>query len=115
MRLVEASGFKPTVTLSREQMATLLDTAASFLRAGGVLSFADWERFGPEEKAAFELAGTLKAVTDALRVGLACSGEDGRNRVRAEVDDGKALAQGAVDAAAEALARKMDGTTVVNE
>ena len=114
MRLVEASGFVPTVALSKGQMQTVLESALSFLRAGGVLSFADWESFSPDERAAFETAGTMRDVNDALRIAIACSGEDGRNRVRAEVDDGKSLAQGMVDAAAARLAEKMSGVQVEN-
>lgn len=71
-----------------DAMPLLVQGAHDALEGGVVLSLQDWAAMGFHERAAFTAAGRRLAIANALRVGLAASGESGR--VLGEVDGGQA-------------------------
>lgn len=71
----------------------LLEEAADFLRAGGVVTIADWKDLEDVERAALVQAGGIVAAERAARIGAATQGPAGAAAVLAEADGGEALAQ----------------------
>jgi len=112
MRLIQAAGFSPKVSLTDDQRKDMVACATSFLRSGGILTLENWVELGADERVAFDLAGSIIAVEKATRIGLACEGNIGRAAISAEVDGGKAVADILVERAAIDASNIMDKTTV---
>ena len=112
MRLIQATGFSPTVSLTDDQRKDMVACATSFLRSGGVLTLENWVELDADERVAFDLAGSIIAVEKATRIGLACEGDVGRAAMSTEVDGGKAIADILVDHAAINASNMMEKTQV---
>lgn len=82
-----------------ETRAVLSESAEAFLRAGGVLSFSDWEAFSQETRAAFVDANERVWAERAFMIGVASQGVDGAATIIEKVDGGDTRIRLALDRA----------------
>jgi hypothetical protein len=93
-----------------EEISDLLGNAVeAFLRAGGVLSWNDWERMSAETRAAFVAAGDRLRSEKAGLAGLAAQSPQAAAGILSASDGGDLSARLAISAACDRLAEKVDG------
>jgi hypothetical protein len=88
----------PDGPLGDEAGAVLLAAATGFLRAGGVLLWADWVAMAPETRAAFVSAKRAMDIDMAVATGRASQGAVQAAAMAAPVDDGESLIRCALKA-----------------
>jgi len=94
--LWKTAGINTDVEISEDVQGLLVDAALGFLRAGGVLSLADYAMLSAESRAAFQAAQDALSVQQAARIGQAAQGPRGVAAMLAEIDGGDALIENAL-------------------
>lgn len=87
MNLARAAGLYEDVP--EAALPQLVAEGVDFLRAGGVLSLAEWADLSPAEKSAMVEAGNVVAAERAAAIGIASQSPAAAARVAAVADGGE--------------------------
>lgn len=106
MKLLRAIGAIGEPEVSAEMHGLMVDCAAQFIEAGGILTLDDWAMLTVAERAAFVAAGRGIAAKRAAEAGIATGGPSAAAAVLAPHDGGAATIQLALETAMDKAEKK---------
>ena len=106
MKLLRAIGAVAEPEVSEQVHELMLECAAQFLEAGGILTLADWAELTIAERAAFVAAGRKVAAKRAAESGLASISPKSAAAVLAPYDGGQMSVQLSLEEAMDKAEKK---------